>query len=828
MVQLSGRSLAGIGVVVAVFAAVLALAAVGAPVARAADGACAVGSDADGVAISASGFGPDDRAAIRRNNKWVASIDADLVWSGTGSVDDDWKIRVRGPELPDPYLELACTIAPAGPSSCSLVGEAGNLSIAFDRFMAVDRLNVRRDGAWVASVQGDSPAVAVDGDAGDVWSVRARGAAFEEPYSTIECGVDVVVDPPDPEIPFCRVVDTGLKWDDAGADTYQVRREGKWVASLAEQTWATDDIEAAWVVRYRSGGVRIDESCERDGVVEPPVDADEPTCTAERNFDEINLTWDLAGLEVEQLQLLTGPSRENLISVAELADQVSYSSILLQETVVLRAITAAGESDIPCEVPANPFNGDNIGTCTATDVDGLVNVEWSSPFQRVDSTISIRAGISFDHTQSWREYPTSLGHATVPGAESAIVIRMSYLADQWDVPCVGNVIAQRPAPAGMQTLAVPFGALTLNNGSHVFVDARALRGYEVWIGDGSIEGSTLLVDAVRGAEGSGATMIATDGELVFFGADRSLWVTDGTPEGTVRLAAGDPRRGAVVDGRFVGSGFLEESGTLFSDGTANGTEFVAGIRHPVAFVEIGDGSALLFTANDALYRTDGTPNGTTQITPVGLTVDRDEFEVVGDKYFFRATNELGMELWVTNGTIAGTRLVKDITPGPLESAPKFLAGDEHGVWFAADSDEHFNELWYSDGTENGTVLLIGGTPGLETGITTLVGVIDGRVIVPLRASDDSISLYAHGSTPGSFDFLMATPVGADVHGIVVEGTAYFSVSGNEPLQSGLWTSDGTREGTQWLVDPRADLTQPRAHLGHPIWWMSNSFYELAD
>ena len=79
---------------------------------------------------------------------------------------------------------------------------------------------------------------------------------------------------------------------------------------------------------------------------------------------------------------------------------------------------------------------------------------------------------------------------------------------------------------------------------------------------------------------------------------------------------------------------------------------------------------------------------------------------VGYKAFFAAKNdEFGEELWVTDGTPEGTKMVKDINPGPGSSNVNWMARFNDKVVFAADDGTHGMEAWISDGTEDGTYMI---------------------------------------------------------------------------------------------------------------------------
>lgn len=71
--------------------------------------------------------------------------------------------------------------------------------------------------------------------------------------------------------------------------------------------------------------------------------------------------------------------------------------------------------------------------------------------------------------------------------------------------------------------------------------------------------------------------------------------------------------------------------------------------------------------------------------------------------YFQAKDEAhGEEVWRTDGTTAGTKLLKDINPGesgsfafPIKKAGDFL-------FFPANSGNDVFRLWRTDGTESGT------------------------------------------------------------------------------------------------------------------------------
>ena len=126
------------------------------------------------------------------------------------------------------------------------------------------------------------------------------------------------------------------------------------------------------------------------------------------------------------------------------------------------------------------------------------------------------------------------------------------------------------------------------------------------------------------------------------------------------------------------------------------------------------GDTLFFTATTAtgeMWKSDGTRAGTVLVKDIDrgrLRYGPDDLTAVGDTLFFTADDGIhGEELWKSDGTRAGTVLVKDIRPGDYASTASGLdltaVGDT--LFFTADDGTHGSELWKSDGTRAGTVLV---------------------------------------------------------------------------------------------------------------------------
>ena len=193
----------------------------------------------------------------------------------------------------------------------------------------------------------------------------------------------------------------------------------------------------------------------------------------------------------------------------------------------------------------------------------------------------------------------------------------------------------------------------------------------------------------------------------------------------------------------------------------------------------------------------------------------DRLTAVGNTLFFKATNgQNGFELWKSNGTSSGTVMVKDINSGSLGQAtsnPNHLTEMGGTLYFSAmDTSNNGHQLWKSDGTASGTVMVTainsGGTanPGIHTdGFVVMNNNLyfsadDGTNGVELWKSDGTASgtVMVKDITSGSAGSFSYTPA---VKPVVMNNELYFNANdGNNGYE--LWKSDGTASGTVMVKD----------------------------
>ncbi len=169
----------------------------------------------------------------------------------------------------------------------------------------------------------------------------------------------------------------------------------------------------------------------------------------------------------------------------------------------------------------------------------------------------------------------------------------------------------------------------------------------------------------------------------------------------------------------------------------------------------------------------------------------------------RGSNRTGTELWVTNGTTGGTRLVKDLTPGSGSTFFSEFTVAGNRIFFTA-RDHIGDALFVSDGTRVGTRVVrrfVSGTRPRQ-----LVG-FKNRVYFPFRDSVAGEELWVSGGTAAStrrfVDLFPGTSSSSPTIARAHKGLLYFS--GRRSFNDGtadLWVTDGTIAGTRGVKDLR--------------------------
>ncbi len=286
------------------------------------------------------------------------------------------------------------------------------------------------------------------------------------------------------------------------------------------------------------------------------------------------------------------------------------------------------------------------------------------------------------------------------------------------------------------------------------------NGTNLWRSDGTEAGTYKIKDMP-------VWNIVSDGTYAYVSDQFDLWKTDGTASGTVKMNFRYPIVGTsnTNDSTYVFSGslthwngitflinngeystplqkiqgnslvtlgytgcYLDASQTICSgfDVAAN-----AGGLYPTStgiFFFGKNYTAPGQSANYELWKSDGTVGGTVKVisfsagTTPYMPIRANDYNSYPKQnydniFFFTATDPTnGIELWRSDGTAAGTFMVKDINAGPADSRPQGLGVIDGICYFSAVTADNGREIWKSNGTEAGTMMVQDLDPGTANGV----------------------------------------------------------------------------------------------------------------
>lgn len=332
-----------------------------------------------------------------------------------------------------------------------------------------------------------------------------------------------------------------------------------------------------------------------------------------------------------------------------------------------------------------------------------------------------------------------------------------------------------------------------------FTADDGLRGRELWRSDGTPAGTLIVKDINPGAASSNPSELTAFQGSVYFAAThvltgRELWRSNGLSDGTkivrdINLGVASSEPAFLTAGKRqlffrANDGFI--GAELWCTDPVAGTTLVKDIRpgtassNPFNLTKVG--GVVFFGANDGssgaeLWRSDGTRAGTSLVKDINPGPDDSLKEsptdlmanLNGQLVFSASDGFLGKELWRSNGTSAGTFLIKDIYAGSGDSNP---TAQQHplperrnlilnGVlYFGADDGNFGGELWRTDGSLTGTYLVRDINAGAASGL-----------------------------------------IGNQLIGAVYQSKIYFAASnGANSFNVELWCSDGTPLGTKLKQD----------------------------
>ncbi len=212
--------------------------------------------------------------------------------------------------------------------------------------------------------------------------------------------------------------------------------------------------------------------------------------------------------------------------------------------------------------------------------------------------------------------------------------------------------------------------------------------------------------------------------------------------------------------------------------------------------------ALLLFASTYVLGVDILPTGMTALTGSDVQVTsvdnmnrtKAEKPVVKTQnnlvFFTASTTEFGEEIWVTDGTVAGTKMLKDINAGTLSANPKWLTAVGNTVYFVATTAANGEELWMTDGTEAGTKLV----KDIYEGSV-------GSAPFGLTAFNSSLMFFA-----------------------MDEESEFTPVIDPSKAEKWLWITDGTEAGTKRIGNTPTKETNYDGHAGNIVKCADKAFF----
>ncbi|TKK69322.1 T9SS type A sorting domain-containing protein [Ilyomonas limi] len=228
-----------------------------------------------------------------------------------------------------------------------------------------------------------------------------------------------------------------------------------------------------------------------------------------------------------------------------------------------------------------------------------------------------------------------------------------------------------------------------------------------------------------------------------------------------------------------------------------------------------------FNADDGihgreLWRSDGTAAGTWLLKDINNGVassNPDDIIVSGNKFYFAASDGLnGRELWVSDGTAIGTYMVLDIGIFNQDANPSYLTDVNGTLYFVTDAYTYNgrDKLWKTDGTAAGTIMIADFSSFYPVygGNTRYLTNVNGKLFFTMESFFSDPQLYtADGTEAGVFLVKDINPFGQDLPANLtpLNGLLYFAAEDGTGVH--LWVSDGTDAGTH-AVNNSDDISLP--------------------
>lgn len=375
--------------------------------------------------------------------------------------------------------------------------------------------------------------------------------------------------------------------------------------------------------------------------------------------------------------------------------------------------------------------------------------------------------------------------------------------------------------------------LKVKAGNVWYFFAKDYRGSELWKSDGTPEGTTIVKEIAPGPEGLFMIEIVAVGNIVYFTFRLrndfriQLWRTDGTEANTYEIMLNsevanvdvNPYSLTAANNRLFFVGY--RSGSIISLWTVDGNQatFIDKSDIPGFYPKdlIGANNKLYFINNNnaQIWESDGTAAGTKSVYTIAwnaINLPRRPTNLIEFKnklYFvseFTNENQSNVDgLFEVSGPNNETKIIKefDFDQDLTTNYIPFMKKTAEKLFFRTkpktlDIEKTSIDLWTSDGTNNGTLLLktlIVDRPERFEAVS-----VNNKLFifsVPLSLNG-VLGIWATDGTASGTQYLVKTNIKAMDEGVGFNNKLYFSQY-DKDHGTELWTSDGTLIGT-YIVD----------------------------
>jgi ELWxxDGT repeat protein len=185
-------------------------------------------------------------------------------------------------------------------------------------------------------------------------------------------------------------------------------------------------------------------------------------------------------------------------------------------------------------------------------------------------------------------------------------------------------------------------------------------------------------------------------------------------------------------------------------------------------------------------------------------------DVNGTLYFAANDDAHGSELWKSDGTPQGTVILQDINPGPVDGVNFVLGyqplniGQANGtIYFAATDGQKGYELWKTNGTPGSATLVKDINPGPGDSIPSQLRSVNGTLFFSADDGSNGCELWKSDGTAANTVLVKAInpdPQGMCPDGLVAVGNKLIFTADDGTHGSEMWLTDGTPQGTAMVQE----------------------------